>query len=351
MAIPPDRNRVGPSRAFPHPGVMPRAIPMAVAWILLRLTTGPAQGFPAIEAGPAPDATDPDRMDVGGRGSSEFGFSVGSAGDVNGDGFDDVIVGAPRHTATLDEEAQAFVYLGSATGLSTTPSWIQSGGEAGGYFGTSVGTAADLNADGFDDVVVGAPDRDDTGDRAYVYHGSPGGLLSSPQWTGEIPGSLSRFGASVGTAGNVNGDTADDLLAGAPHFFGTIRSEGGAFVYLGPEAGRIPDGVGVPGTPLSIRREPGGDLTLSWDPTCHPADLDYEIHEGSLDDFASHVPVTCTTGAATTWTFTPAAGSACYPVVPATSTREGTYGVRGDGSERPQGLNACLPQAVAPSCL
>ncbi len=74
---------------------------------------------------------------------------MGTAGDVNGDGFDEVIVGAPEY-GTM--HGAAFVYYGSASGLSTSANWTR---EEGSNFGIAVGTAGDVNGDGYDDVIVG----------------------------------------------------------------------------------------------------------------------------------------------------------------------------------------------------
>jgi hypothetical protein len=94
--------------------------------------------------------------------SSYFGNSVSTAGDVNGDGFADVIVGAPLSTTLASSEAgAAYVFLGSASGPQVPAVWVQTGDLHSG-FGGSVANAGDLNGDGFADVLVGAPN-----DNAY----------------------------------------------------------------------------------------------------------------------------------------------------------------------------------------
>jgi hypothetical protein len=82
---------------------------------------------------------------------------VASAGDVNGDGYSDVIVGAYQFDNGETDEGRAFVYHGSASGLSTTPNWTAESNQAGAFFGASVASAGDVNGDGFSDVIVGAP--------------------------------------------------------------------------------------------------------------------------------------------------------------------------------------------------
>ena len=85
-----------------------------------------------------------------------FGTSVSTAGDVNGDGYADVIVGADGYDNGEDAEGRAYVYLGSAAGLQSSPFWIEEGNQAGANFGNSVSTAGDVNGDGYGDVIVGA---------------------------------------------------------------------------------------------------------------------------------------------------------------------------------------------------
>jgi hypothetical protein len=103
-----------------------------------------------------PLSTTPDWTAESNQAGAQFGFSVASAGDVNGDGFSDVIVGAWLFDNGETDEGRAFVYHGSASGLSTTPNWTAESNQAGAWFGYSVASAGDVNGDGFSDVIVGA---------------------------------------------------------------------------------------------------------------------------------------------------------------------------------------------------
>ena len=170
-----------------------------------------------------------------------FGSSVGTAGDVNGDGFSDVIVGAPKYDNGQTDEGRAFVYQGSATGLSTTPDWTAEGNQAVAQFGVQVGTAGDVNGDGYSDVIVGAwfYDNGETDEgRAFVYHGSSTGLSTgSADWTAEGDQANAIFGRAVGTAGDVNGDGYSDVIVGARRYDNGETDEGRAFVYHGSATG------------------------------------------------------------------------------------------------------------------
>ncbi|UCG30904.1 MAG: FG-GAP repeat protein, partial [candidate division WOR-3 bacterium] len=171
---------------------------------------------------------------------AQFGTSVSVAGDVNGDGYSDVIVGAYRYDNGQSDEGRAFAYYGSATGLSPTPDWTAESDQVDAGFGWSVSGTGDVNGDGYSDVIVGA-DWYDSGQtnegRAYVYHGSAVGLSPTPDWTGESDQAEARFGVSVSGAGDVNGDGYSDVIVGADWYDSGETDEGRAYVYHGSAAG------------------------------------------------------------------------------------------------------------------
>ncbi len=182
----------------------------------------------------------PDWMAAGEQAGAKFGSPAACAGDVNGDGFSDVIVGAHVYDHDEIDEGRVYVYHGSASGLSTTPDWMAESDQASTQFGHSVGTAGDVNGDGFSDVIVGAwlydNGQSDEG-RVFVYHGSPAGLSSTPDWTGESDQQDAHYGYSAAPAGDVNGDGFSDVIVGARWYTTGAVREGGAFVYHGSASG------------------------------------------------------------------------------------------------------------------
>lgn len=200
-------------------------------------------------------STTPSFTRSSGLASAQLGTSVANAGDVNGDGYSDAIVGAPSASNGQAGEGLAYLHYGSPTGLAPLPSVTLEVNIAGAAFGTSVASAGDVNGDGYADVVVGAPQSNGIG-RAYIFHGGPGGLASSPALTlSGTSGSL--FGTSVFKAGDHNADGYSDVLVGAP-------GSDLVFVYPGSPAGLDPTPVifnaPVPGGSFGASVGTAGDV-------------------------------------------------------------------------------------------
>jgi len=170
-----------------------------------------------------------------------FARAVGPAGDVNGDGYADIIIGSPMYDDGQLNEGVAFAYYGSAAGLSTTADWMVESGQKGAMFGRAVWTTGDVNGDGYDDVIVGSPNYDNSGQsdsgRTFAYYGSATGLSTAAYWTVGLTQARAWFGRSVAKAGDVNGDGYDDVIIGAPQFDHGQDDEGAAWTFDGSPAG------------------------------------------------------------------------------------------------------------------
>ena len=152
----------------------------------------------------------------------EFGGSVSSAGDVNGDGFADLIVGTRRDGPNGRDPGNARVF----SGIDGSVLYTFNGD------GASVSGAGDVNGDGFDDLIVGAPNTENNGTRsgsARVYSGVDGSVLY--KFDGDS--NNSQFGISVSGAGDVNGDGFADLIVGASLSDNNGRNSGSAKVFSG----------------------------------------------------------------------------------------------------------------------
>ncbi len=169
-----------------------------------------------------------------------IGMSVSSAGDVNGDGLDDLIIGVNDDS---NKEGKAYVIFGKQDGTAINLSAIASGiggflinsetmSDDRGSFGPSVSSAGDVNGDGLDDLILGAYTADPNGKldagKSYVVFGKANGSVvnlsditsaSNPTGGFVINGEAANnySGGSVSSAGDVNGDGLDDLIVGADY--------------------------------------------------------------------------------------------------------------------------------------
>ncbi len=163
-----------------------------------------------------------------------FGMAVSPAGDINGDGYADVLVGAPgADAAGLANAGRVYLFLGSPTGPVSPPAWVQSGQNAGDQLGAGLAYAGDINGDGRPDVALGAPGypAGQAYGKAYLYLNTGSALASQPQWTGLGQTAGDRFGAALAGGGSVNQDTLADLLVGAP------GNNGAVYLYTGASGG------------------------------------------------------------------------------------------------------------------
>jgi hypothetical protein len=186
-------------------------------------------------------ATDADAI-ISGAAFDELGRAVAPAGDLNGDGFADILLGTDIAGGSF--QGQVFLFNGPLSGERTAASAdaIITGSFSNESFGASVAPAGDLNGDGVNDVIIGAPrfplNGADTG-RAYVFFGPIAGSMIATDADAIIFGEAINdgFGRSVASAGDVNGDGADDIVVGADQLFN--EGTGKAYVFYGPLAGNI----------------------------------------------------------------------------------------------------------------
>jgi hypothetical protein len=179
-------------------------------------------------------ATDADVIIFGEQINDGFGGSVASAGDVNGDGVDDVIVGADQ--LFNEGTGKAYVFYGPLAGSiqAADANAILIGEVAQDLFGVSVSRTGDFNGDGFDDIIVGAWDNGGSGvrsGRAYTFFGPLSGTIQAADADFIVTGQASdQFGLSVAGM-DLNGDGVGDLIVGAPQF--SDQDPGYTAIYFG----------------------------------------------------------------------------------------------------------------------
>ena len=176
-------------------------------------------------------------IDPSGADGDVFGCSVASVGDVNSDGYDDIVIGAFRYPGGASY-GQAYLFFGGPA-IDEEADLVLSPPSGGtGQFGFSVASAGDFNGDGYADIIVGARGAVASG-KAFIYYGGPS-LDATPDVTLIGETNASWFGNSVAPAGDVNGDGFDDVIVGAPMYGPSVSQVGRAYVFFG---GSSPDAV------------------------------------------------------------------------------------------------------------
>ena len=219
--------------------------------------------------------------------NSGAGFVAGP-GDVNGDGYDDILIGAPHSDPKGDSSAgQTYLIFGKESGWSGTRYLSDSDASFTGEgssqnSGYAVSKAGDMNGDGYADFVIGAWGNDQAGEdagRTYVVLGKSGGWRmgfnlanADDYFTGE--NADDRSGYSVSGGGDVNGDGYDEVLIGAPNYeYSTTNNIGKAYlVYFYDQRTKTPD---KPEFKLSGE---GDYISISWRPISHYSPFYYNIY-------------------------------------------------------------------------
>jgi hypothetical protein len=187
-------------------------------------------------------ATNPHWLVEGEQEDGQFGYAVSPAGDINADGFADVLVGARMFQMGEMEEGVVFVYHGSTGGLPTLPTRTIEGNQKYARFGAALAGAGDVNGDGFSDIAIGSPYYDNPSGAVdegavFVYYGSASGLISFNRWMAVSGQTNSLFGISVASAGDMDANGFSDVLVGASRYTADQPLEGAAFIYSGSETG------------------------------------------------------------------------------------------------------------------
>lgn len=166
-----------------------------------------------------------------------FGLSVGDAGDVNGDGYADIVVGSPGvhqygPLTNLTGRAQVF------SGLDGSILHSFNGNNDYEYFGAAVSAAGDINNDGYDDVIVGAYSQlggDDNSETARVFSGIDGAEL----YAFDVGHQCDEFSVAVSDAGDINKDGFDDVIVGTNCDYTNVATRGSARVFSGADGSQI----------------------------------------------------------------------------------------------------------------
>ena len=178
----------------------------------------------------------------------QIGIYMASAGDVNGDGYEDVLFGNPQNDDDGTNAGKAYLLYGSASGIASvdlsSADAIFTSENAGDLAGGSVSSAGDVNGDGYDDILIGAIYNDDGASDAgkvYFFYGSSTGIASAnlvdadASFTGE--GVNEVAGRVLSPAGDVNGDGYDDFLIGVPGNNDGGTNAGKAYLMYGSSSG------------------------------------------------------------------------------------------------------------------
>jgi hypothetical protein len=178
--------------------------------------------------------------------TDKFGYSVASAGDVNNDGYADLLVGAYQATDIGLQRGRAYLFYGPLTGSITagTADVIFNGTDNLDIFGYSVASAGDVDNDGYADLLVGAYSATDAGTargRAYLFYGSSSLSASIDAENADVifngTTDSDNFGYSVASAGDVDNDGYADLLVGAYTAEDAGTNRGRAYLFYGPLTG------------------------------------------------------------------------------------------------------------------
>ena len=206
--------------------------------------------------------------------NAEFGWALAGLGDLDGDGFDDAVVGARGDDEAGDHAGAVYLYQGSTSGLVGEQKLLASDGAIYDWYGQAVAGAGDVDGDGYRDLVVGAYGEDDAGSASgsvYLYFGSSTGaeVASEQKWSAPDGLSNDYLGSAVAGAGDVDGDGFAEVLVGA--YGAGAEDSGAAYLLYGSATGvaaffRIEPDPAEPGDTFGWSVAGIGDLDGDGDP-------------------------------------------------------------------------------------
>lgn len=192
--------------------------------------------------------TPPANILKGSVSKEDFGYDIANAGDVNGDGYNDLVV-TSTYAYNLymapDSWGGIKLFLGSASGLSTTPISNIIGTVDNEYLGDPAYAAGDVNADGFDDILIkdrSTPENFTYEGQIRLYYGSSSGISDNNKWVFKGGQLEAHLGGSFAGPNDINNDGYDDLVVGALGYTGSVDdyntyTEGGIYIFYGSYTG------------------------------------------------------------------------------------------------------------------
>jgi len=184
-----------------------------------------------------PINSEPDLVISGEAPDDYFAYSLMGLGDINNDGYDDIVVGAPNSDVNGPVSGKAYIYFGgAASDFDDIADVTIDGQTAGGAFGHAVAFSGDINNDGYDDIIIGAPYESSVAayaGKVYIYLGGPT-VDDTADITINGEEAEDLFGISIDSDGDVNNDGIDDIIIGASGYQnGQTEKSGKAYIYFG----------------------------------------------------------------------------------------------------------------------
>jgi hypothetical protein len=211
---------------------------------------------------------------IGKNDPGRFGWDVSNRGDLNNDGYSDIIVGAPNFSG----EGSAFIYYGSAV-MDTVADLTISSFSGDNSFAASVSFAGDVNNDDYDDIIIGLYDDHTHGEyagAAHIYFGGSS-INKEPSMVFMPENAYDHFGQGVASAGDVNGDGCADIIVGAPGY-DLGMTFGRSYVYFSSQISVQPGVFSA----SDIANDQGGYVQINWSRSAYDESIHSKINEYTI---------------------------------------------------------------------